>query len=102
MSFDKVIIETSPFMRCIQTATAVAEGLNVPEVEINFMLGEHLDIRNYAEFNPVPTLNSVTTSLDDEDLRKIYRLPDSVKIVNNWRWHKEYTSRYLESLSDCH
>ena len=66
MTFDKVIIETSPFMRCIQSASALADGLNVPEIEINFMAGEHLYARDFAEYSPVPVLNSVTTPLDDE------------------------------------
>lgn len=102
MTFDKVIIETSPYMRCIQSAAALADGLNIPEIEINFMIGEHLYARDYAEFSPVPTLNSVTTPLDDAELRKTYNLPDSVKINNNWHWYDEYRGRYLEELSDCH
>ena len=42
MTFDKIVIETSPFMRCIQTASQIADVLNVNEVELNFMASEHL------------------------------------------------------------
>ena len=66
------------------------------------MAGEHLYERDFKEYDPVPVLNSVTTSLEDSKLRKLFNLPDSVTITNNWRWYDKYSKRWLESLSDCH
>lgn len=53
------------------------------------MGGEHLYERDFKEYDPVPVLNSVKHDLDnDKELRKLYNLPDNVKIVNNKRWYK--------------
>ena len=103
MKFDKIIIETSPFIRCVQSASNIASVLGVPEVEINFMIGEHLYARDFAEFDPIPTLNTVTAKdVNDPKLRETYLIPDSVKIVNNWRWYDKIKTRWLETLDDCH
>jgi len=42
MNFDQIIIECSPFLRCIQTASLIAEKLKVKKVEINWLISEHL------------------------------------------------------------
>ena len=65
MKFDKIIIECSPYMRCIQSASYIANGLNIPEIEINFMAGEHLYARDFEEYDPTPVLNSVVHKMDD-------------------------------------
>lgn len=59
MKFDKIIIESSPFVRCIQTAAKIADGLGVEEVRINYLACEHLYARDFSEYNPLPELNSV-------------------------------------------
>ena len=53
MKFDKIIIETSPFLRCMQTAAQVAKALNHPKVVINYRLSEML---NLFKDNPLPSL----------------------------------------------
>ena len=42
MNFDKIIIESSPFLRCMQTASRIAEQLRVKKVEVNWLITEHL------------------------------------------------------------
>ena len=36
LKFDKVIIETSPFIRTMQTASQIAKELNVPSITLNW------------------------------------------------------------------
>ena len=36
LTFDEIIIETSPFIRCMQTAKQIALELNVKTIQINF------------------------------------------------------------------
>jgi phosphohistidine phosphatase SixA len=55
MKFDKIIIECSPFMRTMQTASSIAEALGVEEVEINYLSTEHL-YTDFPDANPVPNL----------------------------------------------
>lgn len=83
----------------------MAKELDVPEVEINFLCSEHLYARDFAEFDPIPTLNSVKAGPglnDDKDLRDLHNIPEGIKIVNNWRNYDFIQSRWLEELGDCH
>jgi len=38
--FDKVIIETSPHLRCMMTAGRIAEAFGIKEVQINYQASE--------------------------------------------------------------
>jgi broad specificity phosphatase PhoE len=42
MNFDEIYIESSPFLRCLQTASRIAEKLRVKKVEVNWLITEHL------------------------------------------------------------
>ncbi len=52
--FDKVIVECSPFLRCIMTAGQIAKGLGVEEVTINYRASEIL--LEYFDENPMAKL----------------------------------------------
>lgn len=49
MKFDKFVIQSSPFMRCIKTANETAVKFGVTEIEINYMVSEHLYPRDYPD-----------------------------------------------------
>jgi broad specificity phosphatase PhoE len=83
MKFDKIIIESSPFVRCIQTAAKIADGLGVEEVRINYLACEHLYSRDFKEYNPLPELNSVQAGIGintNKKFRELHNIPDSVNI----------------------
>ena len=42
IKFDEVIVESSPFLRCLQTASRVAQVLDVPSIHINYRVSESL------------------------------------------------------------
>ena len=42
VKFDEVIVESSPFLRCLQTASRVARVLEVPNIHINYRVSESL------------------------------------------------------------
>jgi len=59
MTFTKIIIKSSPFLRCIMTASGIAQDLfedtqNV-QIKIDSHLAELLDDKMYKE-NPIPKL----------------------------------------------
>lgn len=60
MKFDKIVIESSPFIRCIQTANETAVALGVDEVTINYVMSEHLYPRDYPDYDPIRKLQSFT------------------------------------------
>ena len=39
--FDKIIIETSPFIRVLETCAFTAKALGVESVDINYRVAEH-------------------------------------------------------------
>ena len=59
--FDKVIIECSPFLRCMMTAGQVASALGIKEIIINYRTAEFLQeqkltdiVSRYSQFVSVP------------------------------------------------
>ena len=42
IKFDEVIIETSPFLRCLQTASCIASVLSIPKIHVNYRISESL------------------------------------------------------------
>ena len=42
MEFDDIVILSSPFTRCLQTANGIAKGLNKKEVIVDYLICEHL------------------------------------------------------------
>lgn len=103
VTFDKIVIETSPFMRCVQTANEIALALGVKEVEINYLVAEHLYKRDFAEYNPLPKLQTQTIhDLNDPEFKKFHLLSDKIKFVDRGFWKQNYGSRWLEQLSGIH
>ena len=56
LGYEKVIIEVSPFLRCMETAAAIAKELNIDEVSVNYKWGEWLDLKYYPVCSPIPSL----------------------------------------------
>jgi broad specificity phosphatase PhoE len=53
LGFDHFVIETSPFIRCIQTANKIAEKLGVTKIKINYMASEFLHEQLYPDGCPL-------------------------------------------------
>ena len=51
-----MIIECSPLIRCLQTASKIAEALGVTEIKINYMATEFLHVDVYPEGCPMGSL----------------------------------------------
>ena len=87
MQFDKVIIECSPFMRCLQTAARIQEQLPEQfktEIEINYAACEHLQTIDFPDFDPLPILETAVAEdgVKSQELRDHYDLGE-VKFVDN-------------------
>ena len=54
--FDEVILECSPFIRCIQTSSRIAKALGVKEVRFNYLCSEWQGQSAYINHNPIPLL----------------------------------------------
>lgn len=56
MKFDKILLMTSPFLRCIQTADGIAQELNHYDIEVNWLICEHLQTMDFPDYDPLPHL----------------------------------------------
>ena len=76
-------------MRTMQTASSIAEALGVDEIEINYLLTEHL----YTDFpivNPVPNLWSQNqTNLNQTDFIQFNKLSKNVKFIDKGYYKNE-------------
>lgn len=101
MKFDKIVIETSPFMRCIQTANGVAVALGADEVEINYLIAEYLYPRDFPDHDPVPKLQAVTIDdLNKKEFKEFHLLSDKVTFKDKGFWKGELSTRWPEKLGD--
>ncbi|CDW74263.1 UNKNOWN [Stylonychia lemnae] len=62
--FDKIILEVSPFLRTIQTATEIAKALELNDMKLNYHYREWLDASFYTQ-NPLEILNVRIMSKDE-------------------------------------
>lgn len=54
--FDRIVIESSPFIRTMQTCAQVCKALHIKSFRINYELCEHLEPRMRYGEDPIPAL----------------------------------------------
>ena len=54
--YDRVKIECSPFIRCMETAAAIAKEIGIKRVKINYRCAEWLSDRLYPDGTPLNKL----------------------------------------------
>ena len=80
MDFDQIIIETSPFVRTMMTASAIALELGISKIETDYTLCESLQKWMFPEC-PISKLE--IENMDLEELKKKYMIDSRVQIVKN-------------------
>ena len=55
-NYEMVIIETSPWLRTMQTAAAIAKQIGLPEVRVNYRYCEWLKHTFFENGNPIGSL----------------------------------------------
>lgn len=53
--YTKIIIQSSPYLRCLQTAKETCKILGIKEIQVNYMLSEWMK-HTFFESNPIDTL----------------------------------------------
>lgn len=77
-SFDKIVIESSPFLRSMQTAAWVAHELNVEEIAINYQISENITTTDegckaldwHFTENPMPHLEYIKSNCDFSQMKR--------------------------------
>lgn len=97
LQFDKIVIDCSPFMRCIQTANGIAEGLGVKEININHLYVEHFRPMDYKLDDPV--LHIMVNSMDDcndAEFKKKYGLSPDITFTDSKHYRDEIATAWPE------
>ena len=103
LKFDKIVIDCSPFLRCLQTANGIAEALGVEEITINHLYSEHLQDIDFADEDPIPHL--MVNNMDDCNnsmFKRMYGLSEKITYTDSKYYREEIGTRWLESLEDSH
>ena len=86
----EIIIECSPFIRTIQTASQIAKALNIPKITTNYLFSEWQNKWHYKH-NPLPFIDIKNKKLEI----------DGVEIEENLDYEYEANHLYPESLYKC-
>lgn len=72
--FDRIVIESSPFIRTMQTCAKVCKALHIDSFRINYELCEHLEPRMRYGEDPIPalTIRQFKAPGDKEAFRRDY------------------------------
>ena len=105
LSFDKVMVESSPFVRTLMTAGQIASQLKVPEVQVNYELTEGmLDGPEYWDFteNPMPIIEWTKAECDAGKLREEgYELPENVNFTElSGKFDLEYKAKIFKAYPE--
>jgi len=95
--FDEVIMESSPFLRSMQTMAGVCNAMGIESFEVNNVFGEHLESKITVGQNPVPLLKSKQESARANPDAFCAKYFDGIRVVDNGKWEEELISRYPES-----
>jgi broad specificity phosphatase PhoE len=68
-----VIIETSPFIRCLQTASEIAKILGVPRVTVNYRFSEFLSYEDFGHSGREKPMHKMELTKFDFDYQKMKR-----------------------------
>ena len=55
--FDKIVIESSPFLRTLETAAGIAHELGVNEITTNYLVGEWLSDHLFPDGQPIDAIH---------------------------------------------
>lgn len=98
MKFDKIVMQSSPFLRCIQTASQIAQELQiVTEIEIDYLYCEHLTKSNFPEGNPINNLVYEVSKSDMNNFKQKYQIYDEIEFIDYGKNKKEALKMYPES-----
>ena len=94
--YEAIVIETSPFLRTMETAAAIAIELGVPEITVNYRCGEWMKQQIFPDGSPMKsiTLSDLETNQISEKFLK------SIQIDHKLNYKSELNHRYPESRLD--
>lgn len=109
LGFDYYVIETSPFLRCIQTAAKIAEKIGVKRVRINYMASEFLNGKMYPEGCPMSKVEfAKVMKINRSDrppamfkFKQDYQINTEIEVVPSNKFRREILKTFPEERFDA-
>jgi len=73
LSFDEIVVECSPFIRTIQTASEVARELGVKKLTVNYRFSEYLSFEDFGHSGREDPIKRMELAQFDFDYEKMKR-----------------------------
>ena len=100
----RIVIKTSPFIRCVQTACGILEGLKSlrrqPIIEIDSHFCEFMSKSIFPKDHPLPLLEVSRFNLKDLWLK--YKLPKAIAVTQNEDTYQEAIMGYYPEFKRRH
>lgn len=99
ITFDEIRVESSPFLRCLQTAANIAKELQIGSIKVNYRVCETL--WDTEEFEQADANGGIFETLQlktvDPDVLCIEAL-SGIEVHDTISWHSEATKLYPEDV----
>jgi len=97
--FDDFIIESSPYLRTMQTCAMVCKALHVGTFRLNYLFCEHLTPKMMVGENPIPmlTVKDLHSNEERDAFRQQYL--DGIDFIDDNQFYDKVKDRYPESAT---
>ena len=92
-NYDKIVIESSPFLRAMETAAGIATELGLDEISINYRCSEWLRQEFFPEACP---LNELTINQSWDSEFKVH----NIRVKHNTEHKRQLNAAYPETKED--
>ena len=94
--FDKIVFESSPFLRTMSTSVPIAKALDVKKIDITYLASEiQMADNGYMTKNPIPGLEFTTRPLSE--LNEEFEL-NSIDFVDTNEYKAEALTWFPETI----
>ena len=96
-AYDRIVIETSPFLRCLETAAAIAKELDISKIRVNYRYSEWLKEKFFPNGSPVKDLE--INKIDERELSDKWL--QGISIKHNKDFIDKLADLWPERYNDC-
>ena len=94
---NSIVIETSPYLRCIQTASIIAKELRVRQITVSYKWGEWLYYRSFPDGSPVSQLE--INYMSEREFSQKWL--DGMGFSYERDYEQIYSKRFPETQNQC-
>ena len=101
--FDEIVIESSPFLRCMMTCAQVCKAMCIKQFRLNYMFSEHLEAKlKFGGQSPIPALTSRILDTPEKRQNFVNTHLDGIDFIDDDQYLDYISPRYPENDQDLH